>query len=165
MSQEAENKKDKVARCVISGLKVNVLTMTASFTATLTGKIKSEDKWSIENATTKVTGVEVSIADMITRMMVGWFWVRKIQDILRKGTIADARTALNQGYDWTESTTKKAADASPAIVGARVVAKMNTQEELDTLLAALMAKKAELEAAEEREAIREEGSAEDDPTE
>lgn len=148
MSQDVENKKDKVARCVISGLKVDVMTMTVDFKAKLSGKIKSEDKWSIETAETTVTGVKVSIADMLTRVMVGWFWVRKVQDVLRKGSIADARTALNQGYDWTESTTKKAADASPAIVGARVVAKMNTKEELDTLLQALLAKKKELEKAE-----------------
>lgn len=152
MSQNAnvnvEEKENKIARCVIEGLKYDVTTQTVDFTATLSGKIKSEDKWSIDNASTKVLGVKVPVRDMIVRVLVGWFWVRKVQDVLRKGTIADARAALNAGYDWNDATTRKAGEAAPAIIGARVIAKMDSPDDLKRLIEAAEAKMKELAKAE-----------------
>jgi hypothetical protein len=78
---------------------------------------------------------------------VGWFWVRKVQDVLRKGTIADARKALNGGYDWNESTSKRAESAAPAVVGARVIAKMDNADDLKRLIEAAEAKMKELASA------------------
>ena len=141
-------KVEKKVRCIVEGVRYDSMTQTIDFTATLSGKIKSEDKWSIEDASTKVLGVKVPVRDMIVRVMIGWFWVRKVQDILRKGTISDARSALNVGYDWNEATSRKATDAAPAIVGARVIAKMDSADDLKRLIAAAEAKIAELAAKE-----------------
>src|SRR5512137_2234194 len=111
----SEEKKDKIARCEINTLTIDLATKTLSFTATLTGKIKSGTSWSIERARTVVKGKGVPISEFLSRVLIGWFWVRKVQDVLRKGSAREAQTALDKGYDWTEetSTTRGASKASP----------------------------------------------------
>ncbi len=100
MSEAKDTKKKTVE---VSKVFVDPATMTLSANVKITGEIKSEDKWSIADASTVVRLVKVPLNDLIVRVVRDWFWVRKIQDVLRKGNISDARTALNAGYDWNET--------------------------------------------------------------
>lgn len=141
MSTETEKKAEKKVRCEITELVYLPSTQQVSCKVKMTGKIKSEDKWAIENAETQLTLAKVQLRDLLGRLFIGWFWVRKIQDVLRKGTIAEARARLNKGYDWTEeTTTRKEAEKAPApVVAERALDKM-TPEEIRAFLTAANAK-------------------------
>jgi hypothetical protein len=141
----SEDKKDKIARCVITRLEMDPITKTISLEARLAGTIKSGDSWEIKPAETTVKCVRVPVEDFVARVMSGWFWVRKIQDVLRKGSKADAVIALRTGYDWTQTVTTKAREqASAPIVATRAMNQM-TREEFQEFMKQARAYEAELE--------------------
>ena len=135
MSTENENKKEsKIARVEFIEFSIDPQTQTVSFKAKLRGKVKSADVWAINDAETIVSGVKVPAREFAQRVLQGWFWVRKIQDELRKGHKKDAEEALKVGYDWTASTaTKERTAAAPAVVAERAMSQMNL-EQIEELL-------------------------------
>lgn len=124
-SQEEKGAQNAPKKTVeISKVFVDPNTMTLSANVKITGEIRSEDKWTIADASTVVRLVKVPLNDLITRVVRDWFWVRKIQDTLRKGTLGEARAALNAGWDWNEALARRTRIAvrTPADVLAGVLA-------------------------------------------
>lgn len=150
--EEKDDEKTAAKHCEISGLVYDAKTQVVSFEAKLTGNIqqgtsKSGINWQIKDASTTVKAVKVPLRDFLVKVLVGWFWVRKVQDILRKGTVQEARTALNAGFDWSIATARSTGSkAAPAVVGERAIGLMNSQEELQKMIDLAQAKIKELEA-------------------
>jgi hypothetical protein len=140
---------EKIARCVIEELKLDPIKNTLSLKAKLTGTIKSGHSWEIKPASTTVKCVEIPAEEFVGRVMSGWFWVRKVQDVLRKGSKKDAEQALTSGYDWADSVTRKpAAPATTEELAAKIIQKQPTLSELNSAIAKLLAEAARLEGME-----------------
>lgn len=145
---DASDEKTAAKSCQISGLTYDPKLQVVSFEAKMTGNIqqgtsKSGIKWQIKDASTTVKAVKVPLRDFLVKVLVGWFWVRKVQDILRKGTVQEARSALNGGYDWSTATARKAGEkAAPEVVAERALGLM-TPEQLQEFILKAQAKLAE----------------------
>ena len=150
--ESKDDEKTAAKHIEISGLVYDPKMQTVSFNAKMTGNIqqgtsKSGIKWQIKDATTEVKAVKVPLRDFLVKVLVGWFWVRKVQDILRKGTVQEARSALNGGYDWSTATARKAGEkAAPAVVGERAIGLIDSKEDLQRMIQLAQAKMLELEA-------------------
>jgi hypothetical protein len=146
----SEEKSEKLARCVITKLEMDTITKTISLEAKLAGTIKSGDLWEIKPAETTVKCVKVPVEDFVARVMSGWFWVRKVQDTLRKGMMKDAEVALKMGYDWNDTVIRKqAVPLGPEGHANKIANSVTSLSELNAAIAILMAKAKELEGIEE----------------
>jgi len=126
-------KKEKVQRCVISNLNYDPTTQLISLEADLVGKLQKGTastgvEWQIEVARTKLTMVKVPLRELIVKVLVGWFWVRIIQDQLRKGSKSEAQAAMAKGYDWSQSLAKEATKAAPSVVAERALGQMTPEQ-------------------------------------
>jgi hypothetical protein len=144
----SEDLKKKV-RCEITNVRLDTQTQTLSCDAKLHGKIKKGTPtggvvWLIEDAQTSVKLLNVPVRELLVKVLVGWFWVRKIQDVLRLGSQAEAKKRLSEGYDWTLTTTQTATKAAPEVVGERVVAAMTEVKKLQKLIEQAEARMKEL---------------------
>lgn len=150
--ESKDDEKTAAKHVEISGLIYDAKTQTVSFEAKMTGNIqqgtsKAGINWQIKDATTTVKAVKVPLRDFLVKVLVGWFWVRKVQDILRKGTVQEARAQLNAGYDWSEATARSTGTkAAPAVVGERAIGLITDKNDLQKMIQLAQTKIAELEA-------------------
>ena len=150
MSENSE----KIQRCIISGLvydeKLHLVTCDAELAGKLQkGTEKTGIEWAISIVRTKLSIKAVPLRELLVKLFVGWFWVRVIQDTLRKGTKAEALAAMSKGYDWSESMSREARIASPAELGSRAIAAMTSAEQINEMIRLATAKLAELGATEQ----------------
>jgi hypothetical protein len=149
---EDKDKAEKIARITIKSLTLDPIKKTCNFDASMTGKIRDGDLWTINPATTSIKGTEVPVEDLLSRVLQGWFWVRKVQDTLRKGTKVEAEAQLAKGYDWADTTSRRAPVAlTPEGHATKIADNVKSLAELNAAIAILMKKAQELEGIESNE--------------
>ena len=135
MSEEKKGEKkkgEKKQRLELTSLRVDTEKLTVSFRSVLRGKLtaKNPDKsvlWEIPEAETRVQGVTVPLSELLQAALVGFAWVRRVQDVLRKGSQKDAREWLLKDHTWAElfeTVRKPAAEKTPAELLATFLTKL-----------------------------------------